>query len=93
MNNSLRWPLMHNNIEREDLDLLIEHLQQEDPKLTHGPKVQEFEEAWSRWLGVKYSLMLNSGSSANDLTMMALREFGGLGEVIVPALTWVSDIA
>jgi len=87
------WPLMKNNVEREDLDLLIEYLRQDDPKLTHGPKVAEFEETWSKWLGVKYSVMLNSGSSANDLTMLALRELHGTGEVIVPALTWVSDIA
>lgn len=87
------WPLMVNNVERTDLDLLIEHLKQDDPKLTHGPKVREFEEEWSKWLGVKYSVMLNSGSSANDLSMLALRELHGKGEVIVPALTWVSDIA
>jgi CDP-6-deoxy-D-xylo-4-hexulose-3-dehydrase len=87
------WPLMVNNVEREDLDLLIEYLKQDDPKLTHGPKVREFEEAWSKWLGVKYSVMLNSGSSANDLTMLALKYSKGEGEVIVPPLTWVSDIS
>jgi CDP-6-deoxy-D-xylo-4-hexulose-3-dehydrase len=87
------WPLMVNNVEREDLDILIEYLKQDDPKLTHGPKVKEFEEAWSKWLGVEYSVMLNSGSSANDLTMLALKYLNGNGEVIVPPLTWVSDIS
>lgn len=87
------WPLMINNVERADLDLMINHLKQDDPKLTHGLKVREFENEWSKWLGVKYSVMLNSGSSANDLSMLALRELYGKGEVIVPALTWVSDIA
>jgi len=87
------WPLMKNNISRDDLDSLIEYLRQDDPKLTHGPKVRAFEEQWSEWLGVKYSVMLNSGASANDLTMLALRELHGIGEVIVPGLTWVSDIA
>jgi CDP-6-deoxy-D-xylo-4-hexulose-3-dehydrase len=72
---------------------LIDYLKQDDPKLTHGPKVQEFEEAWSKWLGVKYSVMLNSGSSANDLTLLALKYLVGDGEVIVPPLTWVSDIS
>ena len=91
--NKINWPLMINNIEREDLNLLIEHLKAEDPKLTHGPIVAEFEKKWSEWLGVSHSVMLNSGSSANDLTMLALRELKGYGEVIVPALTWVSDIA
>jgi CDP-6-deoxy-D-xylo-4-hexulose-3-dehydrase len=93
MVNEMTWPLMHNNITRDDLDALIEYLSKENPKLTHGPKVMEFENAWSDWLGVKYSIMVNSGSSANDLTMMALRELRGLGEIIVPPLTWVSDIA
>ena len=87
------WPLMRNNIERSDLDAVIAHLQQEDPKLTHGPYVQSFEQAWSKWLGVDFSVMVNSGASANDLTMLALHEKTGGGEIIVPPLTWVSDIA
>ncbi len=84
---------MHNNVTRSDLDKMIEYLEQDDPKLTHGPLVKKFEEEWSKWLGVKHSVMLNSGSSANDLTMMAIRELKGSGEVIVPPLTWVSDIS
>lgn len=92
MTNSI-WRLMENNIDRKDLDALIEYLQQIEPKLTHGPRVEQFELEWSNWLGVKYSVMVNSGSSANDLTLLALREMVGQGEVIVPALTWVSDIA
>lgn len=87
------WPLMKNNIVRSDLDKLIEHLKMDDPKLTHGPLVREFESAWSEWLGVKHSILVNSGASANDLTMRALMEIHGPGEVIVPPLTWVSDVA
>ena len=87
------WPLMKNNISRSDLDAVIQYLQQDDPKLTNGPKVREFEDAWSQWLGVRYSVMVNSGASANDLTMLALRELLGTGEIIVPGLTWVSDIS
>ena len=90
---NLVWPLMQNNITRSDLDRMIDYLQQDNPKLTHGPLVKKFEEKWSKWLGVKHSLMLNSGSSANDLTLMALRELKGPGEIIVPPLTWVSDIS
>jgi CDP-6-deoxy-D-xylo-4-hexulose-3-dehydrase len=61
--------------------------------LTQSRQVREFEREWSTWLGVRYSVFVNSGSSANLLTMCALRERFGLGEVIVPTLTWVSDIA
>ena len=89
----MRFPLMRNNILREDLDSVIEHLKQDDPILTNGPNVQAFEAEWSEWLGVKYSVFVNSGSSANLLTMaiLKIRHPEG-GEVIVPPLTWVSDI-
>ena len=90
---NLNWPLMRNNISRQDLDALIQYLQQDDPILTQSSQVRAFEQEWSEWLGVKYSVFVNSGSSANLLTMTALRQHYGPGEVIVPSLTWVSDIA
>lgn len=90
----MKFPLMRNNILREDLDAVIEHLKQDDPKLTHGAHVRAFEEEWSQWLGVKYSVFVNSGASANLLTMAILKiHHPEGGEVIVPPLTWVSDIA
>jgi CDP-6-deoxy-D-xylo-4-hexulose-3-dehydrase len=88
---ALNLPLMHNNITREDLDVVIEFLKGE-PILTQSKNVVAFEQEWSQWLGVKYSVFLNSGSSANILTMAALRYLNGPGEVIVPTLTWVSDV-
>ena len=87
------WPLMSNNITRGDLDAVIEFLKQDDPILTQSKNVVALEQEWSEWLGVKHSIFLNSGSSANQITMAAIRERFGLGEIIVPALTWVSDIA
>lgn len=85
---------MRNNILRKDLDAVIEHLKQDDPILTHGANVRSFEEEWSNWLGVKYSVFVNSGASANLLTMAILKiSHPNGGEVIVPPLTWISDIA
>ena len=84
---------MKNNIAREDLDAVIRFLQQDDPILTQSKNVAAFEEEWSKWLGVKHSVFVNSGSSANQITMAAIRERFGGGEIIVPTLTWVSDIA
>jgi len=90
---TLDWPLMRDNITREDLDAVIAYLRLPDPMLTQSKNVQAFEEEWSNWLGVKHSVFVNSGSSANLITLAALRELRGPGEVIVPTLTWVSDIA
>jgi CDP-6-deoxy-D-xylo-4-hexulose-3-dehydrase len=90
----MRFPLMRNNFDREDLDLLIQHLSAEDPILTNGPNCLEFEREWSEWLGVKHSVFVNSGSSANLLSMTLLRmRYPEGGEVIVPPLTWVSDVS
>lgn len=90
---NLNLPLMKNNITRTDLDAVITYLSQDDPPLTHSKQTLAFEHEWSEWLGVKYSVFVNSGASANLLTMAALKETFGPGEVVVPPLTWVSDIA
>lgn len=85
-------PLMSNNIKREDVDALIDFLEHTD-RFTQGPKVKEFEAAWSKWLGVKHSLFVNSGSSANFITMAVIRDLYGEGEIIVPPIAWSSDIS
>jgi CDP-6-deoxy-D-xylo-4-hexulose-3-dehydrase len=90
----MKFPLMRNNILREDLDAVIEHLKQDDPILTQSTNVRAFEAEWSQWLGVKHSVFINSGASANLLTMAILRiRHPEGGEVIVPPLAWISDIA
>ena len=89
----LKHSLMENNITREDLDALIKFLKHGDPILTQSSNVLAFEQEWSDWLGVKYSIFVNSGSSANLLTMSIIKQILGVGEIIVPPLTWVSDIA
>ncbi len=91
---ALRWPLMEENITHDDLTALREFLDGEKiPILTQSTKVREFEAAWSQWLGVKHSVFVNSGSSANLITLAALRHQVGAGEIILPPLTWVSDVA
>jgi CDP-6-deoxy-D-xylo-4-hexulose-3-dehydrase len=87
-------PLMNDNIDKQDVQAVIDFLSQDRiPKLTNGPKVIEFENAWGKWLGTKYNLFVNSGASANELTMLALAHLIGEGEIIVPPLTWISDIS
>jgi len=86
------WPLMEDNITKEDLDTLIAFLKKM-PRLTQSSNVLTFEKEWSDWLGVRFSVFVNSGASANLISMAALRHLYGPGEIIVPPLTWVSDIA
>jgi CDP-6-deoxy-D-xylo-4-hexulose-3-dehydrase len=90
----LDWPLMQQNVTTEDKLALLAFLTPEQlPRLTNGPQVEAFEAEFSAWLGVKYAVMVNSGASANLITLQALKIMHGAGRVLVPAITWVSDIA
>ena len=61
-------------------------------KLTNGKNVLKFEELWSKWLGVKYSVFVNSGSSACLLALASLDLAPG-SEIITPALTFSTTLA
>ena len=89
---NFQHPLMENNITKQDRIVAINFLKNNDI-FTQSVKVKTFEKKWSKWLGVNYSIFVNSGSSANLLTLLALKILSGTGEVIVPTLTWISDIA
>ncbi len=85
--------LMKNNFTKSDIDLVIKFLKTKDIILTQSKNVLKFEKAWSKWLGVKYSVFVNSGSSANLLSISILKILKKKKkEVIVPSLTWSSDI-
>lgn len=87
----MKFPLIKNNITKYDINEVIKFLKT-NPILTQNIKVKQFESNWSRWLGVKYSVFVNSGSSANLISISCLKQLGLSGEIIVPALTWISDI-
>ena len=92
--NNFNHPLMENNIQQEDVNEIIKFLKKNKKRIfTQSEKVKEFEFKWSKWLGVKYSVFVNSGASANLLSISALKILFGTGEIIVPTLTWISDIA
>ena len=87
-------PLMHDNFTKADMNAAIRLFRKKSKILTQSKYVKQFEKKWSKWLGVKYSIFVNSGSSANLLTMTTLKVLYAKRkrEVILPTLTWVSDI-
>ena len=86
---------MSNNYTNSDISAVKKFLKNKNIILTQSKKVEEFENKWSKWLGVKYSTFVNSGSSANFITiaiLKALNKKKEKNEIIVPTLTWFSDI-
>ena len=64
--------LMHNNFSKSDFSEVKKLFNKKNPILTQSKKVSEFEKKWSKWLGVKYSTFVNSGSSANYISISLL---------------------
>jgi CDP-6-deoxy-D-xylo-4-hexulose-3-dehydrase len=91
----LNHALMDNNFTKSDMDSVIKLVKKKNIILTQSKNVKEFEKKWSKWVGTKYSVFVNSGSSANFITISALKTLNknkNKNEIIVPTLTWVSDI-
>lgn len=89
-----RIDLIQDTIDNKDIDNLIEWLKGY-PRLTKGNKTLEFESKWSEWLGTKFSIFVNSGSSANLLMLYALKVLNKMknNKVCVPSLCWATDLA
>lgn len=75
---------------KEALDSLLSTL------LVMGDKTKIFEKEWSKWLGSKYSIFVNSGTSAVLLIMMWLKfhksRETGRDEILIPAVTWSTSL-
>ena len=89
----IKYPLAKETITEVEIQELIEWLKKY-PRLTKGALTVEFEKKWAEYIGTRYSVFVNSGSSANLLMIYALKEFGKLnGKVIVPSVGWVTTIS
>lgn len=94
----MKIPLNLPTYGKEEIDAAVRVLRSD--RVTMGEKVRRFEAAFAAKLGVRYAVMVNSGSSANLLALSALASpragrFNLLrrgGEVLVPALTWSTTI-
>jgi len=85
--------LVKDTINFDDVSNLIEWLKT-NPRLTKGDLTVEFEKKWSEWLGVKYSVFVNSGSSANlaGIYSLILSERMRNKKIVVPAVSWVTTV-
>ena len=84
------YPCYDSNEIISALDSLI------DLNISQGTKVKNFEYDYSNYIGMKYGVACNSGSSANLLALTSLVMSGIVpkgSEVIVPAATFTTVIS
>ena len=84
----MKIPIARTNLTNEEINSVLEPLK--SGWLVQGPKVQEFENKWSKFTGAKYSIAVTSCTSALHLSLIALG-IEPKDEVIVPAFTWISS--
>jgi UDP-4-amino-4,6-dideoxy-N-acetyl-beta-L-altrosamine transaminase len=81
-------PYATQDISEEDIKEVVNTLK--SGWLTTGPKVKEFEDSLCNYLGCKYAIAVNSGTSALDIAVKALN-FPEGSEIITTPFTFVAD--
>lgn len=74
----------------EERKAIADLISVEDPNLTMGKYTKKFEELFARWVGVKYAIAVNSGTSALIIALKALLEYikGSCSYVLTTPLTY-----
>ena len=92
MNTTIK--LVKDTISHAEIDSLCDWLKTY-PQLTKGKLTEQFEQEWSDWLGVKYSVFVNSGSSANLAMVYALKLSKRLknNKIVLPCVSWVTTVS
>lgn len=95
-NNGFEYPLIENTYNEEEIIEMIDVLLSN--RLTMGKRVEKFEKEFAEYVGSKYAVMVNSGSSANLLAMAVatniLRQnrLNDGNKVLVPNICWSTSV-
>ena len=90
------YPLIENPYRNKDINEAIKVLKTK--KLTIGPKTDVFQKYFSKKLKTNFSIMVNSGSSANLLALQCLinpyrkKRLNPGDEVLIPSLCWSTSL-
>jgi len=96
MNNTFLYPLLRNGFTKSDITQGIKVLKSK--QLTMSKKTLSFEKNFAKKVGAKYAIMVNSGSSANLLSVAAAcnplfkNKLNYGDEVLIPALCWPTSL-
>lgn len=86
----MRYPLAYVSYDEQEIDAVYDALT--EGRTTAGPRVAKFEHDFAKYVGRKYGVMVNSGSSADLLVAHGLGPAEIGDEVLLPAVTWPTQI-
>ncbi len=86
---SLRIPLAKPEVTDADREAVLQVMR--SPFLSMGPKLEEFENAISAYVGTRFAVAVNSGTSALHLALKTL-DLQPSAEVILPSFAFVAPL-
>ena len=95
-NSKYNYPLLNNTLSKEDIRAAKKVL--DSRIITMSKETINFEKHFAKYLGVKYALMVNSGSSANLLAISLLvnplrkKKLLPGDEVLIPVVCWSTSL-
>ena len=89
-----KYPLVKETISKQEITLLSKWLLKGE-KLTKGKLTEKFEKEFSKLIKRKYSIFVNSGSSANLLIISSLIEGDRLKnkKAVVAGVSWATTVS
>jgi CDP-4-dehydro-6-deoxyglucose reductase, E1 len=82
----MSWKLNYSNFSKLD-KLRACKLLLGNKQWTQGENVELFEQEMAQFVGCKYAVFVSSGSTANTLLAMYLKDKYGLGDIVFPSTT------
>ena len=95
-NSNYHFPLLDDGFTDEDIFNALEVLLSK--KITMSEITEKFEQKFAEYVGAKYAVMVNSGSSANLLTAFTLvnpakeKKLSNNDKFIIPAICWSTSL-
>lgn len=93
MKKKINYPLLEDAFSKEDIEIGKKVIQSR--QLTMSKITRNFEKRFASYVGSKYAVMVNSGSSANLLSIFVAKysyKFKPGDEIIIPSLCWSTSL-
>lgn len=90
-----KWPLNISNFNFIDRLKIASFILKKENRWTQGDIVEKFEYEFSKYIDCKYSIFVSSGSTANTMIAMYLKDKikNGKNKILFPSTTWITSIS
>ena len=89
----MKWPLNVNNFTDSDKHKICNFITDPDSRWTQDDKVNDFENLMAAYTENKYAVFVSSGSTANTLIAMYLKDNTTKKQIIFPSTTWITSVS